>query len=37
MFDFAGLWQSLLAGLQQSFVSVIVQWITDLLGGFLPS
>ncbi len=37
MFDFAGLWQSLLAGLQSSFVNAIIKWITDALGGLLPS
>lgn len=36
MFNFGALFQNVLAGLQESFVSVIVQFISSLFGTILP-
>jgi len=36
MFDFAAMFQDVLAGLQDTFVSVIVQFFTSLFSSILP-
>ena len=37
MFDFGSIFASVCTGLQEVFVSGIVQWFTSLLGGLIPA
>ncbi len=36
MFDFGSILASVFTGLQDAFLAGIVEWITAVLGGFLP-